>query len=51
MLTAIVERISDLRPNGSTEWVRNDLDMVPPVVGPKSMPVTFTPSAPVLVKA
>lgn len=47
MLEQIVRRMPDLKPKGATLWTRAseaDRDVASIIVGPQSMPVTFTPS-------
>jgi cytochrome P450 len=42
----LVARLPNLRPIGATTWLHEEANVVPQLVGPKSMPVAFT--APVL---
>lgn len=41
MLTALARRLPDLRPAGPLVW--DELPSVPSVLGPRSLPVTFSP--------
>jgi cytochrome P450 len=46
MFTGLLRRIPDLEPSGPTQWLRTDAPIAPTVVGPKAMPVRFTPGRP-----
>jgi hypothetical protein len=46
MFTGLLRRIPDLEPSGPTQWLRTDAPIAPTVVGPKAMPVRFTPDGP-----
>jgi cytochrome P450 len=43
MFRAILTRLPDIELAGPVEWLRNNEPIAPVVVGPKSMPVRFTP--------
>jgi cytochrome P450 len=43
MFTAMLRRLPDLEPAGPTVWMRSDAPIAPTVIGPKSIPVRFTP--------
>ena len=43
MFRTLLKRIPDLEPAGPVQWNRPDAPIAPSVVGPKSMPVRFTP--------
>lgn len=43
MFRAMLRRLPDLEPSGPTVWMRSDAPIAPTVIGPKSMPVRFTP--------
>lgn len=43
MFPTLLQRIPDLEPSAPTHWVRSDAPTAPSVVGPRSMPVRFTP--------
>jgi cytochrome P450 len=45
MIGTLLRRIPDLEPNGPTVWNRADAPIAPSVVGPKAMPVRFTPKS------
>ena len=43
MFRAMLARMPDLEPTGPTVWLRSDAPIAPTVIGPKSIPVRFTP--------
>jgi cytochrome P450 len=43
MFRTLLKRIPDLEPAGPVQWNRPDAPSAPNVVGPKAMPVRFTP--------
>jgi cytochrome P450 len=43
MFTAMLKRMPDLEPTRPTEWLHSGAQVAPTVVGPRSMPVRFTP--------
>jgi cytochrome P450 len=43
MFAALLERIPDLEPAGPVRWNHPDAPIAPIVVGPKAMPVRFSP--------
>jgi cytochrome P450 len=46
MFRVLTQRIPDVEPAGPVQWNHPDAPVAPNVVGPKSMPVRFTPGAP-----
>ena len=49
MIETILERVPDIRAAGKPSWARAESDVAPAIVGPKSMPVAYTP--PLLARA
>jgi cytochrome P450 len=43
----MLHRMPDMQPSAPTVWSRPNLEIAPIMVGPHSMPVRFTPSAPI----
>jgi cytochrome P450 len=44
MFRAILKRLPDIEPTAPTLWLRSGAPIAPTVIGPKSMPVRFSPS-------